>query len=171
MLDVLIFVPGLLGSELFDDRGKVWPGSLIGGVFGFDDEHFQRLLAPNLKVGGLVEMVGGLVDIYRQWLQAFRALSRHGKQLFSDSANPPSLYIVPYDWRLGLEDFTANRLAPVINKARSDWGPDVRIHLVAHSLGGASAGITCRVDGSRSARASALSRVSSPSARPITERP
>ena len=58
MPDVLVFVPGLLGSELYDDQGKVWPGSLIG-VFGFDDEHFRRLLAPNLRVGGLVEMVGG----------------------------------------------------------------------------------------------------------------
>jgi hypothetical protein len=125
-----------MGSELHDDRGKVWPGSLLGGVFGFDDQHFRRLLAPNLKVGGLVEMVGGLVDIYRQWLQAFRALSRNNKQLFSDSVNPPSLYIVPYDWRLALEDSAADRLAPVIRRARSDWGPDVRIHIVAHSLGG-----------------------------------
>lgn len=136
MPDVLVFVPGLLGSELHDDRGKVWPGSLIGGVFGFDEEHFRRLLAPNLRVGGLVEMVGGLVDIYRQWLQAFRALARNNKQLFSDSTDPPSLYTVPYDWRLALEDSAANRLAPTIRKARSDWGQDVRIHLVAHSLGG-----------------------------------
>jgi hypothetical protein len=97
--DILVFVPGLLGSELYDSQGKVWPGSLIGGVFGFDDDHFRRLLAPNLTVGGLVETVGGLVDIYRRWLRAFRALTRHNKQLFSDSSNPPSLYTVPFDWR------------------------------------------------------------------------
>jgi hypothetical protein len=134
--DVLVFVPGLLGSELYDSEGKVWPGSLIGGVFGFDDEHFRRLLAPNLSVGGLVETVGGIVDIYRRWLRAFRALTRNDRQLFSDSSNPPSLYTVAYDWRLALEDSAAGRLAPVILKARSDWGEDVHIHLVAHSLGG-----------------------------------
>jgi lecithin:cholesterol acyltransferase len=134
--DILVFVPGLLGSELYDSQGKVWPGSLIGGVFGFDDDHFRRLLAPNLTVGGLVETVGGLVDIYRRWLRAFRALTRHNKQLFSDSCNPPSLYTVPFDWRLALEDSAADQLAPVIRKARSDWGENVHIHLVAHSLGG-----------------------------------
>src|SRR6478609_5009180 len=112
--DVLVFVPGLLGSELYDSQGKVWPGSLIGGVFGFDDEHFQRLLAPSLRVGGLVETVGGIVDIYRRWLRAFRALTRHNRQLFSDSSNPPSLYTVPFDWRLALEDSAADQLAPVI---------------------------------------------------------
>ena len=89
-----------------------------------------------LEFGGLVEMVGGLVDIYRQWLRAFRALSRNNTQLFSDSTNPPSLYTVPYDWRLALEDSATDRLAPVIRKARDHWGQDVRIHLVAHSLGG-----------------------------------
>ena len=171
MPDVLVFVPGLLGSELHDDRGKVWPGSLIGGVFGFDDAHFQRLLAPNLRVGDLVETVGGLVDIYRQWLRAFRTLSRNNKQLFSDSINPPSLYCVPYDWRLALEDSATNRLAPTIRKARSDWGQDVSIHLVAIALGASYPAITCRAGGSRPMRASVRSRASSPSARPITERP
>ena len=118
MRDVLVFVPGLLGSELYDSQGKVWPGSSSAGVFGFDDEHFRRLLAPSLRVGGLVETVGGIVGVYRRWLRAFRALTYYNRQLFSDSSNPPSLYTVPADWRLAL-DSAADKLAPVIRKARS----------------------------------------------------
>jgi hypothetical protein len=46
MTSIVLFVPGLLGSELIDDQGKVWPGSLWNGIVGFNEQRFQRLLAP-----------------------------------------------------------------------------------------------------------------------------
>ena len=51
---VLVFVPGTIGSELFDAQGRVWPGSLLEALTKFDNQKFQRLLAPNLKPGRLV---------------------------------------------------------------------------------------------------------------------
>jgi hypothetical protein len=87
--DVLVFVPGLLGSELY---GKVWPGSFIGGVFGFDEGHFRRLLAPNLRVGGFVETVGGIVDIYRRWLRAFAYSPALGGSSFLTAPGAASLH-------------------------------------------------------------------------------
>jgi pimeloyl-ACP methyl ester carboxylesterase len=106
MKDVLIFVPGLLGSELYDN------------------------------VGGIVERAAGFFDIYGRWLNTFRALTRRGQQLFDDRSDPPSLYTVPYDWRIAIEDSCRDKLAPLIRKARQDWGDQVAIHLIAHSLGG-----------------------------------
>lgn len=136
MKDVLVFVPGLLGTELHDDEGKVWPGSLFNGLLGFDDAHFTRLMKPKLTVGPIIEWAAGVVNIYGKWVTAFRSLRRKGVPLFSDAANPATLYMVPYDWRLSLETSAAERLAPVIKAIGTKFGPNVNIHIVAHSLGG-----------------------------------
>lgn len=138
MTKVLLFVPGLLGSELLDDDGTVWPGSLLNGIVGFDEERFQRLLNPNLKVGGIIEKVGWVVDIYAQWLKAFSRLRnrKDGQPMFSATANPPTLYTAPYDWRIDIARSAAERLAPKIAQINSDWSGKAEIHIVAHSLGG-----------------------------------
>src|SRR5262245_61035696 len=135
MSDILVFVPGLLGTELHDHEGKVWPGSLLDGVLGFDDAHFARLLQPMLEVGPIVEWAGGVVNIYAKWMKAFRNLRRKGVPVFSDAADPSTLYTAPYDWRLPLETSAKERLAPIIKLIHSNHGTGVNIHIVAHSLG------------------------------------
>jgi phospholipase A1 len=136
--DVLVFVPGLLGSELWVGDDKIWPGSLWQGGFGFDDAHFQRLMNPNLEPRRIIESAAGVMDIYGKWLRAFRAMKSRGApaSMFSDSTNPPTLYTAPYDWRISLMRSAEERLAPVLAKAKADWGSQVAIHIVAHSLGG-----------------------------------
>lgn len=136
MTEVLLFVPGLLGSELYDTEGKIWPGSLFQGVVGFDQEHFERLLEPNLTVGGIVQTAGGLIDIYRKWLKAFRSLRVKSKPLFSDAVSPPTLYTAPYDWRLDIASTAQTVIAAAIDRIHADHGGGVSIHIVAHSLGG-----------------------------------
>jgi phospholipase A1 len=136
MSDVLLFVPGLLGSELIDDEGKVWPGSLWNGIVGFSEERFLRLLELDLKVGGIVEKAAGIVDIYAQWIWAFSHLRRGGKTLFSRTSNPPTLYTAPYDWRLDVADAAQASLAPVLRQIHQHWGANAEIHIVAHSFGG-----------------------------------
>jgi phospholipase A1 len=136
MTNVLLFVPGLLGSELSDEQGKVWPGSLWNGIVGFSDERFERLLSPNLKVGGIIERAAGLIDIYAQWIRAFTRLQRQGNYLFSTTRNPPTLYSVPYDWRLDVADSVGVSFAPVLHRIYGDWGNDAEIHVIAHSFGG-----------------------------------
>lgn len=136
MTDVLLFVPGLLGSELNDDEGKVWPGSLWQGVVGFDDAHFKRLLKPNLKVGGIVETAAGVVNIYARWIRAFTHLIRDNALLFPREHNPPKLYTAPYDWRIDVAQAVQVSLVPVLRRIHQDWGNNAKIHIVAHSFGG-----------------------------------
>src|SRR5262245_15710195 len=136
MTKILLFVPGLLGSELLDDEGTVWPGSLFNGIVGFDEPRFRRLLNPNLRVGGIIEKVGYVVDIYAQWLKAFARLrnKKDGQPLFSKAAK--TLYTAPYDWRIDLTKSAEEQLATKINQINSDWNGKAEIHIVAHSLGG-----------------------------------
>jgi phospholipase A1 len=136
--DILVFVPGLLGTELSDAQGKIWPGSLLSGVLGFSDDQFNRLMAQDLKVGGIIEKAAGIIDIYGRWLDAFRSLARGGKLLFADrpATGKPTLYTAPYDWRLAIERSAEERLLPVLKRVHSDWGGQAQIHIVAHSLGG-----------------------------------
>jgi hypothetical protein len=136
MTSVLLFVPGLMGSELLDDQGTVWPGSLFKGTVGFDEARFKRLLNPALKVGGIIEKVGYIVDIYAQWIKAFSSLSRSGQLLFSRTAQPPTLYVAPYDWRLDLRGSAKTHLAPVVRRINEEWKGKAEIHIIAHSLGG-----------------------------------
>jgi hypothetical protein len=136
MTKVLLFVPGLLGSELIDDEGLVWPGSLLNGIVGFNEERFQRLLNPELRVGDVIGRVGFLVDIYAQWLKAFSRLRRENGFMFSAQTNPPTLYTAPYDWRIDLAVSAEQRLATMIRKIDADWNGRAEIHIVAHSLGG-----------------------------------
>lgn len=136
MTNVLLFVPGLLGSELLDNQGKIWPGSLFQGVVGFDDAHFARLLAPNLKVGGIVEKAAGVVNVYGKWLDAFEKLTLNGKKLFSRKSNPKTLYTAPYDWRIDLMETAEKALATIIDQVHADHGNQLELHVVAHSLGG-----------------------------------
>jgi hypothetical protein len=136
MTSVLLFVPGLMGSELLDDEGTVWPGSLFKGIVGFDEVRFNRLLNLELKVGGIIERVGYIIDIYAQWMAAFSSLSRSGQLLFSRTTQPPTLYVAPYDWRIDLRGSAKTHLAPVIRRIDEDWKGKAEIHIMAHSLGG-----------------------------------
>ncbi|WP_380784853.1 esterase/lipase family protein [Sphingomonas sp. R86521] len=137
MTEVLIFVPGTLGSELFDDEGQVWPGNLKDGVFGFSKARFERLLAPDLRVGGVIRKVAKTIDVYESWLRSFgRLRSREsGAALFDETGDLPTLLTVPYDWRRSIED-AAEVLAGAIERAAGLHGHDARIHVAAHSMGG-----------------------------------
>jgi len=136
MTKVLLFVPGLLGSELSDGEGMVWPGSLLNGIVGFDEERFLRLLQPNLVVGEVIGKVGYVVDIYAQWLKAFSRLRDRKTRQAMFSARDNTLYTAPYDWRIDLTKSAEERLAPRIRQIHTDWNGKAEIHIVAHSMGG-----------------------------------
>lgn len=137
MTEVLIFVPGILGSELVDDEGLVWPGNLKDGVFGFSRARFERLLAADLRTGGVIRKVAGTFDVYGSWLRSFERLrSREsGTALFTEAGELPTLLTVPYDWRRSVEDASAI-LACAVERAMTLHGSDVAIHIAAHSMGG-----------------------------------
>lgn len=135
MTDVLVFLPGIMGSELHDAEGRVWPGTLIDGVFKFSDKRFERLLADDLEPRDIIREVGGVVKVYEPWIEALESMrSREtGAALFSEAAK--SLRVVPYDWRKSAS-LAAERLAVAVDEVRQSHGADAQIHIAAHSLGG-----------------------------------
>ncbi len=137
MTEVLVFVPGLMGSELWDDEGKVWPGGLADLVGGYGKDKFARLLLPDLEPRAVLRKAVGVVDVYDVWMRTFGELvSREtGDRMFVETGAKPTLIPVPYDWRGSLE-VGADALALALESAVHDHGPDVNIHVVAHSMGG-----------------------------------
>jgi Lecithin:cholesterol acyltransferase len=136
MTAVLVFVPGLLGSELWDGDNKVWPGNGWDAVVGFSENEFQRLLKDELEPKSIIRTaVGGFVDIYEDWIERFESLrsTADNKRMFSEANR--TLVTVPYDWRKPAQ-LAAQLLATAIDTAVKDKGADTEIILTCHSLGG-----------------------------------
>lgn len=141
---VVIFVPGTMGSELEDASGNIWPGNLFDWIFGYSDSKLNRLLAIPLTVGDVIRRLL-IVDIYDPVLDDLNSCGFH------ENVSPPTLYVCPYDWRRPVQD-TTDTLAGVIDTARADHGAAVDIILIGHSQGG----LLCRYyleSGSYNARA------------------
>lgn len=136
--EVLVFVPGTLGSELWDGNDRVWPGSIFDAITGFSDKKFQRLLKPALVPRDILRSAaGGLVGIYASWIKSFEAIRRGGTQLFTENptpGTPKTLQVFPYDWRVDLR-LTADKLAAFLDRIIGTI-PDADIKLVCHSMGG-----------------------------------
>ena len=135
---ILVFVPGLLGSELWDGEDKIWPGSLLEAITGFDQTKFLRLMSPNLQARDIVRSAGGgLIGIYRDWIKAFEAIVRGGRNLFLENppaGEPKTLYPFPYDWRVDLT-VTVRAFASFLEDIVRTTS-DADLVLVGHSLGG-----------------------------------
>jgi hypothetical protein len=132
--EVLIFLPGIVGSVLQDGQDVVWPGDGWEAVVGFSDARFEQLLKPTLKATDVIRSaVGGLVPIYAPWIKIFESLRRDGKQLFSEAEG--TLVLAYYDWRKSCRDAAAI-LAEKVEEVFKTFGPDCSINIAAHSFGG-----------------------------------
>ncbi len=136
--EILVFIPGTLGSELWDGANRVWPGTTWEAIKGFSDARFEQLLRPGLTPRDIVRTAaGGFIGIYRNWLEAFQAITRDGQRLFRENPDPgktKTLYVFPYDWRVDLT-ITAKLLADLLDNILAAI-PDADIKLVCHSMGG-----------------------------------
>jgi hypothetical protein len=137
MTDVLLFVPGIMGSELWDGEGKVWPGSLTDGLFGYSDAKFERLCSTDLEPRDIIRQAAGVVEVYEPWIKILSSLRPRGVHgsMFSEGGPKPTLICVPFDWRKPVEE-AAERLAKAVTRAHELHGDDAVIHIAAHSLGG-----------------------------------
>ncbi|CAB3669158.1 alpha/beta fold hydrolase [Paraburkholderia rhynchosiae] len=126
MTDVVILVPGIMGSELKADGALVWPGNPWEVLTPYNK--LEKLLEPDLEVGDIIRWVvvkgvyGPLID----------ALGRCG---FSEKEANPNLVVCPYDWRKDNAE-SAARLAERVRYLRQLHGPDLKIDILAHSMGG-----------------------------------
>jgi phospholipase A1 len=127
MTRVVVFIPGIMGSTLFQGTMQVWPGILRReALFGLRGPRFNALLDPKLTVGDVFWSFKG-VPVYREVIPLL-----NGCGYFE---NNYTLYFCPYDWRKSNEE-SAHTLSTVIEKVGSNHNYKASITLVAHSMGG-----------------------------------
>ncbi|MFI8882723.1 hypothetical protein [Streptomyces sp. NPDC053813] len=159
--DMVVVVPGILGSRLADAEGReVWGLSgpaLLRGIRTFGrsvkgltlppdlgDEHpgdGVRPLGPMRDLHGLLG-IGTLVDGYDgllEWLESHFTLRRRGERDAADA--PANLIGFAYDWRLSCRH-SADRLAERVDEELGRWRAsaperaEARVVLLCHSMGG-----------------------------------
>jgi len=142
----VVLIPGALGSRLADrETGReVWPGSVGKLLFGNYEElaleidpHTLEPLPGSLVVSGITDRAAGR-DFYSAIM---RVLEEAGGYRLAEAGRPPveagsTYYIFSYDWR---QDNVHNvrKLDALIEQIRTDHGdPDLKVDIIAHSLGG-----------------------------------
>lgn len=160
----LIFIPGIMGSDLDDVRDdaeckRIWPNS--DGLdrdckdwltLDPEDDKSRQAHIQAVQVSRTYTTAGGLVekDIYGEGL---RYLQDTGNYILYDlesdpdritesgcdtnqSDPKPTLFEFPYDWRLSNAD-NAKKLAEYIEKCVKEiHGSNIKIDILAHSMGG-----------------------------------
>lgn len=126
MAEVIVFVPGIMGSELYLGDELIWPGTPAEMLFPYGK--MEKLLRPDLRIGDIIRKVS-ISNQYASLIKAFKLCG------FDEETGPPSLVVCPYDWRKD-NRLAADRLAECVKKLRADHGEDVAINIVAHSMGG-----------------------------------
>lgn len=124
-MEVLVFIPGIMGSELIAPDGeKIWPPTpfeVIGG-YGRTD----KLVGPDLRAGDVIR--SACIDVYAPLLDAM-ANAGYGED------GERRLQPYPYDWRRDLA-MLSDELDATLATLVQTHGPDVHIKLVCHSMGG-----------------------------------
>lgn len=141
----VIVIPGILGSRLKDAQtgAELWPGSLWGVALG-TKEHLALPFDPvtlqptaEAQPDGLFEAALG-TDFYGEIL---RTLEHAGRYVRAVPGTPVDrrhrhYYVFAYDWRQD-NVRTAAKLDAFIEQIRRDHGePQLKVDLVAHSMGG-----------------------------------
>lgn len=136
--DVLVLVPGLLGSELERNGKRIWGGTSVAGTFldpaalrltgdGFSPDpevRPTRLIASPTQFPGLTKMGG-----------YSRLVNRIRRRLDLDDSN---FLTFAYDWRLSCQvnaSLLGKKVWPLLERRRRRY-PDAQLIFVCHSLGG-----------------------------------
>ncbi|MGY8704597.1 hypothetical protein RAD16_02480 [Bradyrhizobium sp. 18BD] len=154
MRDVVVIVPGILGSTLVKDGREIWgaPGkSVIANLVNFGSALKELKLDPGIghedPIDGVSapRMLPRLGMIPRFWkVDGYGRLSEHLRSRFSLTPStdnePGNLVEFPYDWRLS-NQLNGKRLADVAFPHLERWqrftqNKDAKLVLVCHSMGG-----------------------------------
>jgi hypothetical protein len=134
---LVVFVPGIMGSRLRDPATKieVWPPTPSELLrTNYADAKFQSLKKKDLDVVGLLDSVdvclGYHYNVYGDFIAFVEKLG------FLSKGASPRLAVLPYDWRHDLRT-TAAKLDAAIERAIGTLpGSEVKISILAHSMGG-----------------------------------
>lgn len=146
--DALIYLPGIMGSELVDDRGNVVWGlkpSLIfrQALFGDVLERLELRPGDGIRASRPVRFPVNL-----PLLTAMEPYSALEARLKTAALRPEAVRSFAYDWRKSIA-VAAAELAPFARAHLTEWrrrwralpdderkGPEPRLTLVGHSMGG-----------------------------------
>ena len=142
----VILLHGILGSRLrhTDTREEVWPGGVTDLLFNnFQDTalpiHPDSLIpAPSdLDAYAITDRAAGQ-DYYSQIIRTLHEAGGYNLATPGQRTDPAKrqYYVFVYDWRQDNVQ-SARKLDQLIEQIREDYGaPDLRVDLVAHSMGG-----------------------------------
>ncbi len=157
--DLVVVLPGIMGSTLVKDGREVWApsaGSVVRAIASFgasvrkltlpgdigDDDPCDGVCARRLMPD--LHLVPGLWSVnlgYDILMGRLRAMSRTAEVPTTERGEPVNLLAVPYDWRLS-NRLNARRLKRrvevALERLRSQEGSfaQARVVFVCHSMGG-----------------------------------
>src|SRR5690349_23932371 len=106
----VIFVPGIMGSELRLGEEMIWPGSIASLKLPYTK--MAELMRPDLTARDVIRRVG----IFPQYSTLLDDLQTCG---FTENSVRPTLYVFPYDWRKSNWD-AAQGLTKLVTRAFDD---------------------------------------------------
>mgnify|MGYP001325738148 CR=1 FL=1 len=157
--DLIVVLPGIMGSTLVKDGREVWSasaGAIVRAICSFGKSVRALTLPPGLgdddprdgvTAGRLMpdlHVIPGLWSVslgYDRLLARLRAILRPPDDGSRGERNPPNLLPVPYDWRLS-NRLNGRRLKrviePALERLRALGGrfADARVTFICHSMGG-----------------------------------
>ncbi len=120
----LVFLPGIMGSELVDVNNKqIWPPSGLDLVTGYS--HVQDLLNPHLKATKAIRSILFVHGVYKPLIEDFNECG------YFHNYPTRELIEFAYDWRLS-NTVTAAKLADRLDEIVDQ----TEIILIGHSMGG-----------------------------------
>ncbi|SDP12303.1 esterase/lipase family protein [Lentzea jiangxiensis] len=145
MSDLVVVLPGILGSTLRNADGMVWevsPKAALRAVLTLG-RNLKRLKLPagigDEHPGDGVEPVGLMADLHVVpgiWtpLKGYDRVTRRMNSL-GYTAEKGNLLLFAYDWRLS-NRYNGALLARRVDEALDRIGPDAKVSFVCHSMGG-----------------------------------
>ena len=142
----VILIHGALGSRLYDRKARreIWPGPAPRVIFSqyqaLELEIDSLTLKPKrsrLEPSGITSSIGG-VDFYGQILDVLENAGGYHRAVVGDAREnlEKRYYVFDYDWRQD-NVRSARELDAFISQIRLDYhDPELKVDIVAHSLGG-----------------------------------
>lgn len=124
-MEVLVFIPGIMGSQLtLPDGERVWPPTPVEVATGY--RRIPKLLSTTLQPDGIIEKA--CIDVYGKLIEMLQDAG-YGH------AGQQRLIAHPYDWRRDLAALS-DELDTLLAALVATHGAGVEIKLVCHSMGG-----------------------------------
>lgn len=135
-INPVIIVPGIVGTELYNDSDLIWP-DLIQMATDINDQFLTENL--NLDENGnsteditVGDVIRNILDVPVLNVDIFKSLVIDLEN--NNYQENQNLFFFPYDWRLNL-DSTKDLLNQRIEEIKSQTGAD-KVDIIAHSMGG-----------------------------------